>query len=65
MKKIKLSEPQRKLLEKAVAEGSTFAVDSYPPVKKLLALGFIQPVRSCRWAPTQAGRDALKDSTTP
>jgi hypothetical protein len=26
MKKIKLSEPQRKLLEKAVAEGSTFAV---------------------------------------
>ena len=62
MKKTKLSEPQRKLLEKAVAEGSTFAVDSYPPVKKLLALGFIEPMKeqSCRWTPTQAGRDALK-----
>jgi len=61
---VKLSKPQRKLLEKAVAEGSTFAVDSYPPVKKLLALGYIEPAKGrsqLRWAPTEAGRKALDD----
>lgn len=63
MKKTKLSKPQRELLEKAVAEGNTYAVDSYPPVKKLLALGYIEQVGSfCRWSATAEGRKALEGS---
>jgi hypothetical protein len=63
MAKVKLSEPQRKLLAKAVADGSTFAVDSYPPVKKLLALGYIERASetSLRWRATEAGWKALSD----
>jgi hypothetical protein len=60
--KVKLSKAQRALLEKAVAEGSTYAVDYYAPVKKLLALGYIEPAKGqFRWAPTEAGREALSD----
>ena len=59
----KLSKPQRKLLEKAITEGKTYAVNSYPPIKKLLALGYIEKAQgtNSQWAPTAKGRKVLED----
>ncbi len=40
------------------------AIDSYPPVIKMLARGFIEPGRfSSNWRITDAGRAALAEST--
>lgn len=58
---MKLTAAQAALLEEIgkAAPRSKYAVQSYAPVKKLLALGLIEsttPVYSDRWVLTAAGR---------
>lgn len=62
---MKLSKAQRELLEKAVTYGTVTAVDWHPPIKKLLALGLIEPAKEYnswhnKWVATEAGRKALE-----
>ncbi len=57
---MKLSKKQRELLTQAVNEGQVQAVDWYPPIRKLLALGLIKASDgpnsyNNRWVPTEAG----------
>lgn len=61
---MKLSKAQKDLLTEAAGEQPARAVDSYPPVKKLLALGLIKPFEgknsyNNRWVITEAGRKVL------
>jgi hypothetical protein len=61
---MKLSKAQLAVLNEAVDKGFAQAVDSYPPIKKLLALGFIKPYEGTnsynnKWVITEAGRKAL------
>ncbi len=58
-----LSKAQRQLLaEVADAKyGPKYAVEWYPPVQKLLALGYIKSDggSDCKWVVTEAGKAAL------
>jgi hypothetical protein len=64
----KLSGPQISFLKDCAKSGGKAAVPEYPPVVKLFALGFIEPVDLrwswwSRWRATDAGRATLAEST--
>lgn len=60
---VKLTKPQQDLLADVVAGGGFTCVDSYPPARKLIALGLIKartgPFGTYKIEPTDAGRDAV------
>lgn len=59
---MKLTKAQKEMLTEAVDKGKVYAVDTYPPVLKLLAFGFIKRAEGTTrslWVPTDEGRAAI------